>query len=188
MRAWATWLRTNTACSVSGSFRSATNWPRPNSRRRSSRRGTERPTYPPGTTSCFIWDDPALTLLAPHRFGGRHDSRDDVLIAGAAAEHCGQRLTHLGYAGRRVDAQEVQRGDQHARRAEAALQSVMLMEGRLQWMQRAASRDPLDGDDVGAIGLHGEHDARARGLAVEEDRAGATGAVLATDMRPGEGK
>ena len=40
----------------------------------------------------FHLSDPALTLLAPHRLGGGHHRRDDVLIAGATAQHRGQRL------------------------------------------------------------------------------------------------
>src|SRR6516162_6773930 len=44
MRAWASGLLTNAACSICGSLRSAMNCPRPVSRRRSSRREMERPT------------------------------------------------------------------------------------------------------------------------------------------------
>ena len=101
MRACATWLRTNTACSVSGNFRSATNWPRPISRRRSSRRGIERPTYPlPCPLSLRLRHGHLpLSLSAPHGLGGRHHRLDDVLVAGAAAQHGGQRLAHLGFAG-----------------------------------------------------------------------------------------
>ena len=43
MRACASGLLTNTACSMCGSSRSAMNWPRPVNRRRSSRRVMERP-------------------------------------------------------------------------------------------------------------------------------------------------
>src|SRR6266536_1877067 len=43
MRAWASGLRTKTACSMCGRSRSAMNCPRPVSRRWSSRRGSERP-------------------------------------------------------------------------------------------------------------------------------------------------
>ena len=37
-----------------------------------------------------------------------------------------------------------------------------------------------------AVGLDGEHDARARRLAVEQNRAGAAHAVLAADVRAGQ--
>ena len=39
---------------------------------------------------------------------------------------------------------------------------------------------------LGAVGLDGEHQAGARGLAVDEDGAGAADAVLAADVGAGE--
>jgi len=36
------------------------------------------------------------------------------------------------------------------------------------------------------VGLHGEHQAGANRLAIEQDRAGAADAVLAADMRAGQ--
>ena len=45
--------------------------------------------------------------------------------------------------------------------------------------------EAFDGADLTPFGLHREHQARAHGLAVEQDRAGAADAVLTTDMRPG---
>ena len=86
----------------------------------------------------------------------------------------------------RLDAQQVERGQQHAGRAEAALQAVVAPEGRLQRMERAVLHQALDGRDLGAVGLHRQHQARARGLAVHQHRAGAADAVLAADVRAGE--
>ena len=40
--------------------------------------------------------------------------------------------------------------------------------------------------DVVPIGLNRQHDARARGLTVEQNRAGAAHAVLASDMGAGQ--
>ena len=45
---------------------------------------------------------------------------------------------------------------------------------------------PFDGQDLVAVRLHGEHQARARRAAIEQDRAGAADAVLAAEMRAGE--
>ena len=44
----------------------------------------------------------------------------------------------------------------------------------------------LDGDDVGAVGLDGEHQARPDRLAVDEDGARAAHAVLAAEVGAGQ--
>ena len=51
---------------------------------------------------------------------------------------------------------------------------------------RLRSPSPSTVVDVAAVGLHGEHDAGAHRLAVEEHRAGAADAVLAADVRAGQ--
>ena len=61
----------------------------------------------------------------------------------------------------------------------------MIHEGLLHRMQLVAIRQPFDGADLLAIGLHGEHQAGAHRLAVDDDRAGAADAVLAADMGAG---
>src|SRR5204862_2405445 len=74
-----------------------------------------------------------------------------------------------------------------ARRAEAALEAVAFPEGLLQRMELLRSgRLPFDGGEGMAVRLHGEHDARAHRLAVEEHRAGAAHAVLAADVSAGQ--
>ena len=77
------------------------------------------------------------------------------------------------------------RQHQKARRAEAALQSVVLDERLLQRVQLVAVRQALDGADLASLGLHREHQARAHRFAVDQHRAGAADAVLAADMGPG---
>ena len=62
----------------------------------------------------------------------------------------------------------------------------MLTERLLQRVQPAVAHQPLDGGDLGAVRLHGEHQAGARGLAVDEDGAGAADAVLAADVGAGQ--
>ena len=44
----------------------------------------------------------------------------------------------------------------------------------------------FDGDDLGAVGLHRQREARARAAPIHRDRAGAAHAVLAAKMRAGE--
>src|SRR5437667_35776 len=95
-------------------------------------------------------------------------------------------LAHLVLARRRIHAQQVERGQQHPRGAEAALQPVMLPERLLERVQPSVAHQSLHGRDVGAVRLHGEHQAGARGLAVDEHGAGAADAVLATDVGAGE--
>ena len=84
-------------------------------------------------------------------------------------------------------AQERGHRHQNARRAEAALQSVRFAKGGLQRIQLAVrTGEALDGLNLVTVGLHGEHDAGARRLAVEQNRARAAHAVLAADVRAGE--
>ena len=112
---------------------------------------------------------------------------DDVLIAGAAAQI--SRNAHADFIVRRVRdlLQQPVGTDDHARRAEAALQAVHLAKALLQRMQRAIRvGDALDGEHLRALGLNREHGAGSYRLAVEIDGAGAAVAGLAADMRAGE--
>src|SRR5215472_16468486 len=56
-------------------------------------------------------------------------------------------------------------------------------EGALQGGQGLRRTETLDRLHLGAVGLHGEHQAGARGPPLDDDRAGATDAVLTADMR-----
>src|SRR5262249_12638081 len=76
------------------------------------------------------------------------------------------------------------RGQDHTRRAEAALQAVVLDERTLNRMQRAVGCQPLDRRDVATIRLPGEHGAALHGASVEEDGAGAALARVAADVGP----
>src|SRR5437899_8897088 len=70
---------------------------------------------------------PDLALCDKCRGRGA-DRVDDPLVAGAAAEDGGDALAYLTVIGRRIRAEEIESGDQHARGAEAALESVVLAE------------------------------------------------------------
>ena len=118
---------------------------------------------------------------------GGADGGEDALVAGAAAEVAGQRDADLVVGRVRVVAQERGRRHDEAGRAEPALQAVVVAERRLDRRQRAVgAAEALDGGDLGAVGLHGEHQARAHGLAVEQHGAGAADAVLAAEVGAGE--
>ena len=74
-----------------------------------------------------------------------------------------------------------------AGRAVAALHAVGLAERVLDHAELARrGRQPLDGGDGVAVGLHREHQAGAHRLAVDQHRAGAADAVLAAGMGAGE--
>ena len=72
---------------------------------------------------------------------------------------------------------------EHPGRAEPALRAGVLEEALLQRVElaRRAAR-PAHRRDLGAVGLHGEHQARVDRLAVEQDRAGAADALAAAEL------
>src|SRR5215831_3648010 len=109
----------------------------------------------------------------------------DVLIAGAAAQIAGQPPADLVLGGERILAQQIGDRHQHARRAKAALQRMMLMEGFLHGIELVDAAEAFDGLDHRSVGLHGEHQAGACAITVDDDGAGATNPVLAADMRAG---
>ena len=88
--------------------------------------------------------------------------------------------------GQRLVRKQIMRGDQHGRRAIAALQRVAVAEGGLQIVDRAAIGQPFDGLDRSPVGLHGERQTAPHDLAVDANRAGAANAMLAADMRAGQ--
>ena len=90
----------------------------------------------------------------------------------------------LGYNGiGRLTGEEVGGGHDHARRAKAALQAMMLAEGLLHRMQRRAiGGQPLDGLDLMTVGHHRKRRAGLHRLAVQVHDAGAALRGVAADM------
>ena len=82
-----------------------------------------------------------------------------------------------------VTTDHVERRHHHARRAEAALQAVMLLEGRLHGMQIATGRDPLDRGDRRSRGLDGQDRTALDRLAVHVNDAGSALRGVAAHMR-----
>src|SRR5262249_2072406 len=74
----------------------------------------------------------------------------------------------------------------HPRRAETALQSVLFPEALLDRMQVAVFREPFDGRDLGAVGLDGKDGTRLHRLTVHQNRASAALARVAADVRARE--
>src|SRR5665213_3936651 len=124
-----------------------------------------------------------------HAPGGIQHRLDDVVIAGAAADIAFQLVADgflVELAAIAVD--DVDRGHDHARRAIAALQSVIVAERGLHRMQLVALREALDGGDAGAVGLSDQRRAGFNGPAVDMDDTGAALAGVATDMGAGQVK
>ena len=141
---------------------SAAKRPRPVTSGRSSSRGTR-------AADPTMLARSAVTFTLPAHFVGRRAHRlDDVLVAGAAAEIGREHVEQVLVADVGLALEHAGREHQEARRAEAALQPVMLDEGALQRMQLVALREPLDGADRLAVGLHREHQAGAHRLAVDD--------------------
>src|SRR5262249_27187066 len=120
------------------------------------------------------------------RAGGRRRCRNDVLVAGAATEIPRDRLANLGRGGIRALAQETGQRHQEPGGAEAALQSVVLTKGFLERIERLTVGEAFDRLDVTAVHLDGEEQTRPQRGASEDDRARATHAVLAAEMRSGQ--
>src|ERR1700682_3143881 len=122
IRACATWLRRNAACSMAGSSRSSMNKAWPVRSLRSSLRLIGSPKVR------------VDMLSAPHPCRGRQHGIDDVLVAGAAAQIARKCLAHLFFTGRRRFVEKARHVHEDAGRAVAALQAVMVVHRLLQRM------------------------------------------------------
>src|SRR2546425_1056963 len=125
-------------------------------------------------------------LLPGHVFGRPLDRLDDVVIAGAPAEVAFQLVADLLLGGARIALEELGGRQDHARRAEAALQAMLLPEALLDRMEIAVLGEPFDGRDRRAVRLHREERARLHRLPVHEDGARAALARIAAHVRAGE--
>ena len=109
------------------------------------------------------------------------------MVAGAAADVALELLANgllFELVAEAVD--HVDRRHDHAGRAEAALQAVILAEGLLHRMQLLAVGEALDGEHVGAVRLHRQHGAGLDRLAVDMDDAAAALRGVAADMGAGQ--
>ena len=114
------------------------------------------------------------------------DRVHDVLITRAATEVPRNPLANLLFRRLRVVVEQIDGGRVHARRAVAALQSVLLPEAFLQWVQLIALGQAFDRHDFGAVRLDREDRAGFGASAVDEHRAGAALTRIAADVRAGE--
>src|SRR5262249_18176696 len=114
------------------------------------------------------------------------DRVDDCLMAGSAAVSARQLRPDSFTRWRAFLLQQLRGGQQHAGRAEAALQRVACRKCLLQIGHGAGIRDALDRLDPAAVALNGERQTAAHDRAVEQHRAGAAHAVLAADVAAGQ--
>src|SRR5438552_1848575 len=135
-----------------GSFRSSRYFAAPVIMRGSSTRFMRAPKTFVVVSSTWV------VMASPHR--RRVDGLDDVLVAGAAADVALEPAPDLRIGEPvAVRAEELDAGHDHPRRAEAALERVVLPEGLLERMELAGARETLDRRDLAAVGLDGEHGA-----------------------------
>src|SRR5438445_4422277 len=93
---------------------------------------------------------------------------DNALIAGAAAEIARDRDANLLLGRIGIVAQEFDQRRQHARRAESALQAMIVAERLLQGVHLVGRwRDALDGQDLVTVRLHRQHQTGTCRAAVE---------------------
>src|SRR4051812_35792227 len=82
---------------------------------------------------------PLLLLASPD------DGLEDFHVAGAAAEIAGEAVADVGLGRLRRSIEQVDGGDDHARRADAALRAAAGDERLLHGVQLLAARDAFDG-------------------------------------------
>src|SRR4029078_20650 len=212
--AWAYGLRTMSSQSCPGRLTSSMYSPLPRMKRGSSLRLTEWPMPPisglvrrsRSVSVVMTWFSSAGRgrfggdRLAVDRLGGGDrgglgcrefsggllDRLDDVHVAGAATEVAADALPDLGFVGLRVLAEQPCRLHDHPRRAEAALQAVLIPERLLERVERRLAGHPLDGLELATIRLAREHRAGLRALAIDVDGAGAAVARVAPDVGAGQ--
>src|SRR6267378_2170345 len=155
--------------------------PRPCSRCSAFGRGTLSPMWPLSS-----WVPGACSGSSALAIQYLLDGVDDGLVAGAAAVVSGNMVSDLFSGTLLLLQKQILSGHQHSRRAEAALQRVLLVKGLLQRLQLAGIRKALDGVHPAAVRLHGEHQAAAHDIAVDPQGACAAHPVLAADVRARE--
>src|SRR6516162_5501536 len=124
----------------------------------------------------------AGATLLQHAANGAHDAD----ISGAAAKVAAQLEADAPLVGSGETADDVARRDQHSRRAESALQTVLGRERLPQRGHDGIVLQPFDGRDLCALAKDRIGDAGSRRLTVDQQRARTARALLAAQMRAGQ--
>ena len=122
-----------------------------------------------------------------HRLGRGQDGLHDVLVAGAPAEVALEADADGGLVERAFALpDQAVGGHDHARGAVPALQAVVLVERLLERVHPVLAGHALDGGDLAAVRLDGEHRAGLHRPPVHQDGARAARRGVAPDVRSGE--
>jgi len=114
------------------------------------------------------------------------DRLDDVVVAGAPAKVALETKPDLALGGVGIALEQLLRRHDHPRRAEPALEAVLVPERLLQGMQRRSLCQALDGGDLRPVGLDGEDRAGLDAVPVDLDGARPAVARIAANMGPRE--
>src|SRR5262249_49834944 len=183
MRACACGLRNTRPTSWPGRLKSAPKRARPVTLSTPSGRTVRVPMYVWGR-SCSVVASAMST--PPHVRGRVHHRLDDLVVPRAAAQIARQPVADLRLGGLEIPLEQGLRGDEHAGRADAALERRVLEELLLERMEPLPVRHALDGLDPPAAHLAAQDEAGADQPAVERDAAGATVARGAALLAPGQ--
>src|SRR3990170_5839455 len=110
---------------------------------------------------------------------GRGYGFHDVLVARAAAQVARDRDPDLFLRRVPVLPEELVGRQDHAGRAETALEPVVVLEGLLNRVHASVGREAFNRHNLRAVGLDGEHRAGLDRVAVHKDRARAAVARVA---------
>src|SRR5262252_6137437 len=124
----------------------------------------------------------AGAALLQHAADGAHDTD----ISGAAAQVAAELETDAPLVGVGKTRDDVTRRDQHSRRAESALQTMLGHERPPQRDHDRVVLQSFDRRDLRALAQDRIGDARPRRLAVDQQRARTARALLAAKMRAGQ--
>ena len=115
--------------------------------------GTDQRTAVVLTILCGLHRDIFQCALAAHHLRRCHDSVDDLLVAGAAADVPGlvEPLPDIGSGGVRVLLKQSVGGNDKSGNAEAALHRAALHESVLDGMGMHRSADAFHGDDLAVL-------------------------------------
>src|SRR5262245_31167413 len=135
---------------------------------------------------------PSPVRFCPEPLRRPPDGRNDILITGTAAQIPAQVLANLCFGGRGILDEKRIDGQQETRCAKTALKAHRFQKSLLNRMECLAilrqSHQPLDGQDLSSICLHGEEQTRTDALAVEQDGTTAADSLLAAEMSSGKPK
>src|SRR5882724_10306097 len=127
-----------------------------------------------------------LDLFTPHPGGCQLDRFIDLYVARASAKIPSERLLDLVPLWAWVFLQQLFRNEQKRRRAVSALRGSKIGECFLQRMKLSAFSHAFDRSDFAVFSIKAEKETRQNRLAVDQNRADAALAQLASVLRSGQ--